>query len=217
MKRTVRLVLITVGSLLALAILVMALLLWQAYSWYNGAMESYAAKWPVTKLDADQIRAFDDKWGRAQADMKAGRAPTIELTPAELNHIFDTEAERKPKSGKEPETAYVAFEGSETVLMVTKKTEEGKYLNGRLIGDVRVRNGELWVRLDRVELGGKPAPGAVMYALRKKLPEAIKQQVDPNDPRNPVYAIRDLHREGDKAILVIDPERHAEKERLERK
>jgi len=161
----------------------------------NAVITEYTGTSPMTlpkvNMPADEVKKLQ---ARFDAFNKAAEAhtntPPLVLTGPEINALFgNSSSDLKDK-------VYVSLEGSEVKGQISLPLEkyfkiwmihtQGRYLNGAATMSVGLTNSTLWVKLDSLDVNGKPLPDKFMTGLRGQNMAANAN----NDPKESAFISR---------------------------
>lgn len=145
-----------------------------------GFTETQAAHIPVAQVKPAQARTLQAKARAFDSALKRGRAGTYRFTADDLNALVATAPDLETLRGK----AFVTIDGKRLIADTSIPLDQvpglhGRYINGKVELDVRVRNGRLEVYPLGITVKGKPVPPQLMAAFKTRN-LAEQAQADPN-------------------------------------
>ncbi|HYF52433.1 MAG TPA: hypothetical protein VEJ63_23705 [Planctomycetota bacterium] len=215
-------ILAIIAGVMAVVMLIVGILVWQAISWVKNAPEStIAVAEPLNLSEGEK----EDVARIVRALTTAGHEDkTIDesVTPRVFNGVIEfIMKEEEKKNNRKPDDAVAFrsdFKGDVMRIRVTVpakdmdtgQLKQGMYLNVDCEADLEIVDGE-FTKLDvkRVALGGKDAPLVARMFINwgvTGMKQAAKQaKADPTkNPDNPLRVIKLLKREGDRLHVVLD-------------
>jgi hypothetical protein len=132
---------------------------------------SEPAALPQIEMTAEQMQAVRARIDRFGETLNQGERAELILTADELNALIATDPEFADVRGK----LYVTLEGDRIKSRVSFPLDDsqleslkGRYLNGTADLQAGLRNGELIVKIDTIEVNGKKLPMQLMNLIRQE-------------------------------------------------
>src|SRR5258706_2058682 len=129
-------------------------------------MDLPAVTLPTAEMEQlkQRLKNFDDS-------VKAGKPTSpLVLTANEINEMITDDPSNKKLTGK----VYIILEGDKIKSQISLPTDEvrlpffkHRYLNGDATLDASLRNGMLLVRIQEINIKGKPLPAVYMQSVRQ--------------------------------------------------
>lgn len=214
-------VLLIVAGFLALLMLLIGILVWQTVSWVQNIAQPTPITFPALTPSAGEQEDIQRVLQGLNDAKQKGQEFDEYMTPAVFNGVLDRilQGERAKGKPEVPLGVRGSFVGDAIKLELSTQADQkaleaaGKqgsatpyYVNAEAVFKLEIVDNEAKaIELKQLKVGGRDAPGILMWVIRKQTEAFMLESKNlKNRPDNPFGAIKLLRREGERLHLILD-------------